>query len=123
MVRVDQITAADWSPKLGSPGEIVVDLEDIEQCFKIILTTHKGSVPHRPLFGCDAWLWLDKPSNVAIPNIVREAVESLEMWEPRAEILGVIVTIEASHVTVAVEWQPKGSTVRRYKEVRIVNAA
>lgn len=116
-IRVDNIRAADWSPRIGAAGEIVENNDDIDQCIRIILTTRKGSDPHRPLFGCDAWLWLDKPANVAIPNIIRECVDALEMWEPRIELVRITRNIDVEHVTIAVEWQPKGGGPARKTEV------
>lgn len=116
-IRVDNIRATDWSPQIGAAGEIVENNDDIDQCIRIILTTRKGSDPHRPLFGCDAWLWLDKPANVAIPNIIRESVDALEMWEPRIDLVRITRDVAASHVTIAVEWQPKDGGMARKTEV------
>lgn len=121
-VRVDEITSADWSLKVGSPGEIVTDLDDIEQCIDIILTTRKGSVPHQPLFGCDAWLWLDKPLQIARPNIIRECVDALTLWEPRIDVISVPVElVTIGHVAVTVEYRLKNSVVSRFKEVSLGN--
>lgn len=120
-VRIADITSADWSPKVGSPGEVVEDLADIDQCIDIILTTPKGSDPHRPLFGCDAWLWLDTPPARAIPNMIRETVDSLDLWEPRITIVSVVAAITAESATITVVWQRKGSTVQNTRKVTIGN--
>ena len=48
---VPNIRARDWQPALGEIGAVVVDLEDIAQAIRIIVTTPQGSDPHRPLFG------------------------------------------------------------------------
>jgi uncharacterized protein len=118
-VRISDITSADWSPEVGNPGEIVTDMADIDQCIGIILATRKGSDPHRPLFGCDAWLWIDKPASIAIPNIIMEAVDSLEMWEPRIKLLNVTTTLDLANLIIAVEWQPKGEDVTIKTEVTL----
>ena len=118
-VRTSDLTSADWSPKVGSPGEVVTELDDIDQCIAIILTTRKGSDPHRPLFGCDAWLWIDKPANVAMPNIILEAVDSLEEWEPRMDLVSIKPQINGSQITILVEWQPKGEDYTKTSEVRL----
>lgn len=122
-VRIEAITATDWSPLLGSPGEIVQDQADIEQCIDIILGTPKGSDPHRPQFGCDAWKWLDAPPAVAVPHIIVEAVDSLELWEPRIEIVRLQALISANAATVTVYWQAKGIKVVIKTEVSIGNNA
>lgn len=120
--RITDIAAADWSPKLGSPGEVVQRLDDIDQCIGIILNTRKGSDPHRPLFGCDAWLWIDAPANVAAPNITREVVDALELWEPRITVTSVQVTVSVGQATVAIIWQPKDGSIAKSTEVNIVTA-
>jgi phage baseplate assembly protein W len=123
-VRVNDITAIDWSPRLGSPGEVVTGLDDIEQCIAIVLLTRKGSVPHRPLFGCDIWRWLDAPASIAVPNIVREAVDALELWEPRLKVTGVTAIVTgAGSATVAVTWQPRDGQLAKTTEVPLGSTA
>ncbi len=120
-IRTDDITSAEWSPKVGSPGEVVEDLADIDQCIGIILTTRPGSDPHRPLFGCDAWKYLDAPAAVAIPNIVREVVDALEAWEPRIDLVRVVPSVSGAQVTVSVEWKLKmDEQVASASEVKLV---
>ncbi|MDA8428201.1 MAG: GPW/gp25 family protein [Geobacteraceae bacterium] len=121
-VRVNDITAIDWSPRLGSPGEVVTGLDDIDQCIAIIINTRKGSVPHNPLKGCDAWRWIDAPANIAVPNIIRESVDALELWEPRIKVTGVTTEITgAGSATITVSWQPLNSQLVRITEVNLVN--
>ena len=47
------ITSAHWQPALDTPGGVVEGLRDIDQAIRIILTTPRGSDPHRPEFGSD----------------------------------------------------------------------
>ena len=42
---VPNIRARDWQPALGEIGAVVVDLEDIAQAIRIIVTTPLGSDP------------------------------------------------------------------------------
>jgi len=114
-VRTSDITSADWSIQIGNPGEIVAELDDINQCIGIILTTRKGNDPHRPLFGCDAWKYLDAPAAIAIPNVIREAVDSLEEWEPRIDLVSIKSLTAFARLTIAVEWRPKGDDQTLYK--------
>ncbi|BDV42448.1 baseplate protein [Geotalea uraniireducens] len=123
VVRVNGITSAEWSLKLGSPGDVVEELQDIDQCIAIILTTRKGSDPHRPLFGCDAWKYLDAPAGVAIPNVIREAVDSLEEWEPRISLVRVTASVELAHIVFNVEWKLKSDDVVSASEVQLVQPA
>ncbi|ADJ61738.1 hypothetical protein G5B88_01050 [Herbaspirillum seropedicae] len=91
-------------------GQLVVDAADIEQCIRIILSTPRGSDPHRPLFGSELHLYLDHPVNSARPHIVREAVNALREWEPRIAVLKVSVDlIELAQLQCSVQWQLAGS--------------
>lgn len=110
MVALTDITAADWSPKLGNPGEVVENLDDINQCIRVILNTPKGSMAHEPLFGCDAWLYQDQPIPEAIPRIINAVIEAVEEWEPRVKLVSVTpVTSEAAvgKITLQLEWKLK----------------
>lgn len=68
-------------------GALAVGIEDIRQCIDIILRTIPGTDPFRPLFGCNAYKYSDKPITVAIPNIKSEIYRALSLWEPRIEVL------------------------------------
>lgn len=111
-VNARAITAVDWSLKLGALGEVVEGLADIEQCLRIILGTPRGSVPHRPDFGCDIWRYLDQPVTLARPQIVREAIDAIGQWEPRVEVVAVRVldgvadpAQAGAAVVLQVEWR------------------
>jgi hypothetical protein len=93
--RVSDIRTTDWQPKLGAIGEVVEDMDDIDQCIRTILSTPKGSVPHQPDFGSDVWRYLDWPIAAARPNVVREIVDAIALWEPRVEITAVSYSVSA----------------------------
>lgn len=122
-VRVQDIQATDWSMQIGTIGAVVEEADDINQCIGIILTTRPGSDPHRPLFGCNAWLHLDKPVPVARPLVVADVVEALELWEPRITLVRVTTEFSNNTVTVLVEWQYSGDDTINKTEVRIDGAA
>lgn len=104
MTRVDDITSADWQPRLGEIGSVVEGYEDINQCIRIILTTPKGSVPHRPEFGSDIYKYIDYPVNEAIPNIIKEAIEAINTWEPRVRIKSIKAEADGANVILRIEW-------------------
>lgn len=112
------IQSADWSLALdlsttseafGSGiGNVVQGVADINQCIGIILFTPPGSDPFRPTFACDMWKWLDKPIDVARPNIVKEVVEAITKWEPRVRVLSVQMNLVAgtlSNMLLTLVWQ------------------
>lgn len=108
MKTVDSIESLWWQPELGKFGSVVEGVKDIAQCIRIILTTRKGQVPHRPEFGSDIWKYIDYPVNEAIPNIIREAVNAINLWEPRCEIKKIRAEVELFHVVLKIEWALKG---------------
>ncbi|NMX64771.1 GPW/gp25 family protein [Pseudomonas sp. WS 5079] len=99
------ITAAHWQPALGTSGEVVEGLRDIDQAIRIILTTPKGSDAHRPEFGSNLHLYIDWPTNRVTPHLVRETVDAIRAWETRVTVVQVQVSIDGSHVTVRVQWR------------------
>ena len=101
--QVDGHTSGLASDRLG---ELVTDIQDVDQCIRIILTTPKGSDPHRPLFGSNLHLYIDYPVNSARPHIVREAVNALREWEPRIEVVKVTVSlVDVAALACVVEWE------------------
>ncbi len=108
---ISDIAAADWSIKLETPGSVVEGLDDINQCLRIILQTPKGSRPHEPLFGCDAWKYLDAPMGEAIPRIIIEVYDAIEMWEPRAHLISVtpdMTEAATGRLTLRLSWKIRG---------------
>ena len=99
------ITAAHWQPALGTSGELVEGLRDIDQAIRIILTTPKGSDAHRPEFGSDLHLYIDWPTNRVTPHLVRETVDAIRRWETRVSVVQVQVSIDVEHITVRVQWR------------------
>ncbi len=109
VTNINEIYSKDWSPKLGSVGEIVENFEDIDQCIKIILTTPKGSVPHRPEFGSDLWQYIDRPINEAIPGIVKEIINSINTWEKRVEIRKITHETINENLVLYIDWVLKNT--------------
>ncbi|MDR6915120.1 phage baseplate assembly protein W [Pseudomonas sp. 3296] len=102
------ITATHWQPALGTSGEVVEGLRDIDQAIRIILSTPKDSDPHRPTFGSDLHLYLDWPTNRVTPHLVREAVDAIRLWEPRVAVVQVHIQINTAQITVRVQWRVAG---------------
>lgn len=121
-VLIPQIQAEWWSPKLRNHGKILEDADDINQAIAIILTTPKGTDPHRPEFASDLNNWIDQPINIVTPHLVREIYESVLRWEPRIDVINVAVQPyylnELARVGVSLEWRLKESETGGRVEVR-----
>lgn len=116
------ITAAHWQPALGTSGEVVEGLRDIDQSIRIILTTPKGADAHRPDFGSDLYLYIDWPVNRVTPHLVRETVDALRRWETRISVVQVKVQIEGAQIRVRVQWRVADG-VAQLTEVSYAQAA
>lgn len=113
-ITLADISSADWSFKLGSIGEVVQGLGDVEQCLAIIVTTPRGSDPLRPSFGADIWRYIDYPVNSALPAIVSELTAAIMIWEPRVTLVSVNAepvndgsSQSGAHLDVTLNWQLK----------------
>lgn len=82
-MNVGDIKSADWSLAVGAIGNVVEGIDDINQCIITLLSTQKGSDPFRPDFGSDVWDWIDRPLNIAVPNMKRAIFEAVALWEQR----------------------------------------
>lgn len=109
-VQLSDIRALHWQPQLGADGEVVESLADVAQAIRIVLTTPKGSDPHRPEFGADIWQYIDWPVSEARPHVVREVRDAIDQWEPRARITSVAVQAANARLTVRITWHLTADT-------------
>ncbi len=112
MTNLNEVTYVDWQLKLNEVGSISEGIDDINQCIAIILLTRKGTVPHKPTFGSNIYKYIDYPINEAAPNIIREATDALNEWEPRITISSIHVEFEESNIKIKVEWTLKNSLTK-----------
>jgi uncharacterized protein len=73
-------------------GQLATDVDDINQEILVVLFTPLGADVHRPDFGSDWWHWIDSPTNVARPHIVRAVVRTIERWVVRIKLVRVVLT-------------------------------
>lgn len=108
MTTLAELRARWWQPRLDGVGETVTDLADLDQALRIIVTTPKGSDPHRPEFGADILQYLDRPQLSETPALIAEIARAILAWEPRLELVSIIPTHDLAHVTLAITWRLKG---------------
>ena len=119
MTKLNEIKYVDWQFKLNGIGEVAEGVEDINQCIALILNTPKGSDPHRPTFGSNIYKYVDYPINVAKPNIIRETIDAISLWETRITVNSVLVDIENEHIKVKVQWKLKSGSTTGTAEVNV----
>lgn len=78
---------------LNEPNRV----KSVLQNLSILLKTWKGDVPLFREFGLPMQ-FLDRPMNVATPAIIVEIREAIQRFEPRAELVSVNFTQDASGV-------------------------
>ena len=119
MTKLDEIKYVDWQCKLNGIGDVAEGVEDINQCIAIILQTQKGSDPHRPTFGSDIMKYVDYPINVAKPNIIRETIDAINLWETRVKVNRTEVEISGTKILIKVEWTLANSKTTGTAEVTL----
>lgn len=103
-ISVNEIKSADWSFKLSEFGQVVQGYDDINQCIEIILNTPKGSDCFRPLFGANLQSYTDLPINTGGPQMVREILEALAIWETRIEVSSVTYVVSQEAINFEIKW-------------------
>jgi phage baseplate assembly protein W len=65
----------------------------VECAIRVVLSTAPGERVMRPAFGCRIWDLLFEPVNANTLGLMsRAAREAVAQWEPRVEVLDVVVT-------------------------------
>ena len=86
IVNINKMKGLEWSHKLGTIGDIVQEIEDIKQCYTIIVSTQKGSIVHNPNLGWNIMQYMSKPINTVSSEMIRELTNELNYQEPRAGV-------------------------------------
>lgn len=95
---LNQIQSPAWQISVLGAGNIEQGLDDIRQCLDLLLRTQKGADPLRPEFGTNIFRLIDSPVNIAIPNVKREIIQAVAMFEQRVEIVSISHILNVSHV-------------------------
>ncbi|WP_433274245.1 GPW/gp25 family protein [Pseudonocardia xinjiangensis] len=86
---------------------------EIVEAIRLILSTAPGERPMRPEFGCGVHDLAFDPMNPTTAGRVRfEVMASLERWEPRIEVLDVVVTADdddAATLLIDIEYEIRGT--------------
>jgi hypothetical protein len=86
---------------------------EIEEAIRLILGTAYGERPMRPEFGCGIHEYVFAPADDSTAGRIGfEVRASLERWEPRIDVIDVIVTVdgmERSILYIDIHYQIRGS--------------
>lgn len=90
---------------------------DIEESILVILGTARGERRMRPDFGCRIHEQVFAPNNATTWGLVKRYVkEALGWWEPRIEVLDVVVGFDArdmSKLLITINYRVKASSDER----------
>lgn len=104
-MNIGEVKSTEWGLALSGFGDITQGLSDINQCIQVILFTKKGADPLRPEFGCDIFNYVDQPVTKAVPQMRREIIEALTLWEPRIQVVSITHTVAEGQVTFTITWK------------------
>lgn len=87
MASLKNINSPVWALSQIGYGVIVEGVGAIRQRIDLAIRTTKGTDPLRPEFGSYVYKFADVPTNIAIPNIKKEILSSLQLWVPEIKVL------------------------------------
>jgi phage baseplate assembly protein W len=89
----------------------------LDCAIRVVLSTAPGERVMRPAFGCKIWDLLFEPVNTNTLGLMAQAVrEAVAQWEPRVDLLDVIVTPDANDsgmVRIALTYEIRTTNDRR----------
>lgn len=112
-----------WQSSLCSDG-IVEGFADVEQAIRIILSTPKGNVPHRPEFGCEVMPLIDGNFKDVAPLFIARATDAILAHEPRVESVKISALQHGEQqgfagATFNVQWTPIDSLIPQNTTYRV----
>lgn len=100
----EEFVGAGWSffpIRTDATGRIVLVTheQEIEESIRLILATAPGERPMRPDFGCAIHDFVFAPADAATAGqIAFEVRAALDRWEPRVDVLEVLVELDSTDV-------------------------
>lgn len=111
--NIYKLNTSNWQHKLNSVGDVVVDADDISQCYELIFKTQKNSVVLNPNLGWNLIDYLGKPLNLVENEMKKELKQALIIQEPRAIVNKITLSYENTsdfaqgHLTLTVNFTVK----------------
>jgi len=115
-MEITNLKTKHWQRKLNTVGEIVTDIEDIEQSLDTILNTPKGSVPFLLNLGTDIIDAIGQSPEKAKQIITTILAKEIPLQEPRAEIVEITTDYDYNgKFEVGVKFKSKLTSEERTK--------
>ena len=115
-MNIDTLKTKHFQKKLNAIGEVVTDIEDIEQCYDIIFHTQKGACPFLLNLGTDIINAVGQNPAKAEKIIKTILLKELPIQEPRAEVLNIETKYnEDGKIIVKVHFKCKLTNAERTK--------
>lgn len=108
MQNINEITTNNWQKKANTIGEIVTEIEDIEQCFDTILHVAKGECPLQPNIGSNLIEAIGEDPKNASQIIKTIIFKEFPIQEPRAKVINVNIFADDDDIfklIAEVKWQ------------------
>ena len=116
-MEITEITTQNWQKKRGTIGEIVTDLDDIEQCFDNIFNISKGEIPLQPNIGTNIIEAIGQKTDNALQIAKTLILKEFETQEPRAEVVSVKTSYDDNgKIEIFVTFQSKLTKEERSKK-------
>ena len=122
MQNINEITTNNWQKKANTIGEIVTEIEDIEQSFDTILHVAKGECPLQPNIGSNLIEAIGEDPQNAFQIIKTIIFKEFPIQEPRAKIINVNTYIDendAFKMIAEVKWQNVKTKEEKVSKFRI----
>lgn len=116
-MEITEITTQNWQKKRGTIGEIVTDLDDIEQCYDNIFNITKGEVPLQPNIGSNIIEAIGQKPKDALQIAKTLILKEFTIQEPRAEVVSITTSYNnLGEIIIFVTFQSKLTKEERSKK-------
>ena len=117
MQDITLIQTPYWQHKRGSIGDVVTDLDDIEQCYDNIFNIIKGEIPYQPNIGSNIIEAIGQKPKDALQIAQTLILKEFSTQEPRAEVVSISSNYnEDGKIVIYVKFQSKLSLEERSKK-------
>lgn len=117
MQNIHEIETLYWQKKRNTIGEVVTDLDDIEQCYDNIINIVKGEIPFQPNIGTNIIEAIGQKPKDALQIIKTIIFKEFAIQEPRGKVISISAQYdESGKIEIYVVFQSKLTNEERGKK-------